>query len=240
MFLLKMHTTIYLQLFTFTILTPQHMNAYTQLWVNPVRETLFGDMPVTSWANYSSALEPWSWFAKARTEVEKGNNQEAAALLQQIIHTPGLESRHYLRAHHFMGQLGYRMDQEKQLLGVVVEVALPEGLDLLAAYSDYTARYYNYSAAGIVWERPNMSIDPEIRQVLEAGQVIMNRIGPWQGGRPEAPQTGHTRINLLTSEGLHFGEGPMQMLMNDSLAGRMLQAAIALMSRLIDAEDSNK
>jgi hypothetical protein len=139
-----------------------------------------------------------------------------------------------------MRQLGYRMNQEKELLGVVVEVAMPEGLDLLAVYSDYTARYYNYSGAGVVWERPNESIDREVAQVIQAGQVIMNRVGPWEGQRPGSPKTGHTRINLLTSEGLHFGEAPMSVLMNDSLGGPMLQAAIALMSRLIKIAESGK
>jgi hypothetical protein len=209
------------------------MNAYTQLSVNPIRETLFGDMPIHSWGSHSL-------FAEARTEMERGNNHAAAAILQQLIETPHLESRHYLQAHHFMRQLGFRMNQPKKLLGVVIEVALPEGLDLLAAYSDYTARYYNYSGAGIVWEHPNTTIDKEITQVLEAGQQIMNRIGPWEGQRPEAPKTGHARINLLTSEGLHFGEAPMSVLMNDSLGGPMLQAAIALMSRLIDMSESRK
>lgn len=215
------------------------MHTHTQISANPIRETLFGDMPVTSWGSNSSA-EPWASFAKARAEMEKDNNQMAVHFLQQIIQMPGLESRHYLQAYHFMRQLGYRMVQEKQLLGVVVEVALPEGLDLLAAYSDQTARYYNFSGAGIVWERPNESLNHEISQVLQAGQTIMNRIGPWEGERLGAPKTGHARINLLTSEGLHFGEGPMSVLMNDTLGGTMLKAAINLMSRLIDTAEAKK
>jgi hypothetical protein len=216
------------------------MNAHTQLSANPIRETLFGDMPIDAWASHVSSAVPWTLFAKARAEMEKKNEAAAARILQQVIQTPGLESRHYLQARHFMHQLGYRMDQEKTLLGVVVEVAMPEGLDLLAAYSDYTARYYNFSGAGIVWERPNESINKEISQVLQAGQVIMNRIGPWEGERLGAPKTGYGRINLLTTEGLHFGEGPMNVLMNDTLGGTMLKAAIALMSRLIDMSEAKK
>jgi hypothetical protein len=217
------------------------MNAYiqSQLSINPIRETLFGDMPITSWGS-NVPVEPWSLFVQARAEMEKNDSQAAASILQQIIQMQGLESRHYLQAYHFMRQIGYRMDQEKELLGVVVEVAMPEGLDLLAAYSDYTARYYNFSGAGIVWDRPNESLHHEISQVLQAGQTIMHRIGPWEGERLGAPKTGHARINLLTSDGLHFGEGPMSVLMNDTLGGPMLKAAIALMSRLIDIAEAKK
>jgi hypothetical protein len=217
----------------------KNMHTHTQISINPIRETLFGDMPIDSWANHSNA-EPWTSFAKAKAEIERDNKQMAAHFLQQVIQMPGLESRHYLQAHHFMRQLGYQMNQEKELLGVVVEVAMPEGLDLLAAYSDYTARYYNFSGAGIIWERPDTSINKEITQVLQSGQVIMNRIGRWEGERPQAPRTGHARINLLTNEGLHFGEGPMSVLMNDTLGGPMLKAAINLMSRLINVAEAKK
>jgi hypothetical protein len=36
----------------------------------------------------------------------------------------------------------------------------------------------------------------------------MERIGPWAGPRPVRPKRkAIARINLLTSDGLHFGEG---------------------------------
>jgi hypothetical protein len=157
-----------------------------------------------------------------------------AGALLEIVQMPGLESRHYLQAHHFIRQLGYRLQGHKQLLGVVVKVAMPEGLDLLAVYEDYTARYYNYSGTGGVWERPNTFLDAEIGQVLQDGQAIMERIGPWAGPRPGAPKEGNARINLLTSDGLHFGEGPMHLLMNDPLGGTLLRASLRLIEKLMD------
>jgi hypothetical protein len=227
-------------IYLFTFYFKSIMNTNTQISTNNIRETLFGDKPLTSWGKTSSTGEPWFSFTKAKNLIESGNDLAAVGTLQEILQMSGLESRHYLQAHHFMRELGYQMDQEKELLGVVVEVALPEGLDLLAAYSDYTARYYNFSGSGVVWERPNRSLDEDITQVLQAGQVILDRIGPWDGARPDAPKTGNVRINLLTSAGLHFGEGPMNLLMNDQLGGTMLQAAIRLMERLIDITEIKK
>ncbi len=205
-----------------------------QVPANDIRETLFGDMPLSDWATGKPAAEPWASFARAKALTESGDDPEAAGALLEIVQTPGLESRHYLQAHHFIRQLGYRLHGEKQLLGVVVEVAMPEGLDLLAVYDDHTARYYNYSGAAGVWERPNAFLDEEIGQVLQAGQTIMERIGPWAGPRPDAPREGNAQINLLTSDGLHFGEGPMHLLMNDQLGGALLRASLRLIEKLMD------
>ncbi len=201
---------------------------------NQIRETLFGDMPLSAWGTGKPAAEPWASFARAKALLESGDDPEAAGALLEIVQMPGLESRHYLQAHHFIRQLGYRLQGEKQLLGVVVEVAMPEGLDLVAVYDDYTARYYNYSGSGAVWERPNAFLDEEMSEVLQAGQAIMERIGPWAGPRPGAPKEGNARINLLTSDGLHFGEGPMNLLMRDQLGGALLKAALRLIERLMD------
>jgi hypothetical protein len=121
----------------------------------------------------------------------------------------------------------------KQVLGVVVEVGLEGGLDLLAAYADHTARYYNYSGAGVVWEHADASLDAQIDVLLACGQTISDVIGPWEGERPAPPPTGEVRINLLTASGLNFGQAPFEVLSRDSLAGPALAAATALMQSLI-------
>ncbi len=117
--------------------------------------------------------------------------------------------------------------------GVVVEVGLEGGLDLLAAYADHTARYYNFSGAGVVWEHADDSIDAQIDALLACGQTICDRIGPWEGERPGPPPAGQARINLLTPSGLHFGQGPFELLSRDGLGGPALAAATALMQSLI-------
>jgi hypothetical protein len=202
-----------------------------------IRETLFGDMPLSRWTPLATqtASEPWASFERTRHFIETGEAQSATATLQGILDVPGLESRHYLQAYHFLAELGVAPIQElsKNVLGVVVEVGMKGGLDLVAAYADHHARYYNYSGAGVVWERPNGTLDTTIDELLRAGGAVAQVIGPWKEKRPPAPTNGRARLNLLTPSGLHFGEGPLDTLAKDKLGGPVIASAFRLMQELI-------
>jgi hypothetical protein len=204
---------------------------------NPIRETLFGDMPLERWprGEVSSDSVPWSTFVSARSHLAAGRQSEAVACWRQVVERPGLEPRHYLQAWHFLRQHGQQSppDVAKQVFGVVVEVAMPEGLDLLAAYTDRSARYYNYSGAGVVWEHPDASLDTSIDQLLEASTQVVARIGPWEEARPGPPPRDSARLSFLTPSGLHFGQGPTSALSRDPLGGRVLQLATDLMRALV-------
>ena len=200
-----------------------------------IRDTLFGDLPLEAWPpGNGPGGEPWQSFVAAREAVAAGRMDDAIAAWQQVSTMPRLESRHYAQAWHFLRAQGVQppADRAKQLLGVVLEVPMENGLDLLAAYPDYSARYYNYTGAGEIWDRPDPSLDPLIDDVLRAGQQILNAIGPWEEARPAAPPAGQLRINLLSPAGLHFGQGPFNDLAADPLAKPAVEAGTALMTRL--------
>ena len=203
-----------------------------------VRETLFGDMPLEDWPSNDASSQdfPWSLFVSAQSDLAAGRIDEAVASWRQVLAHPGLEPRHYLQAWHFLRQQGMRPPAgiAQQVLGVVVEVALPKGLDLLAAYSDHSARYFNYSGAAVVWEHPDSSMDSVIDQLFEAANQVVSRIGPWEKPRPAAPPRDQARLSFLTPGGLHFGQGPMAALSRDPLGGRALQSATELMRSLVD------
>jgi hypothetical protein len=204
---------------------------------NSIRETLFGDVPLDQWpgGDTSSETFPWSAFISARSHLAAGNQGDAIACWRQILDQPGLEPRQYLQAWHFLRQNGQLPTPEiaKQVLGVVVEVGMPGGVDLLAAYPDYSARYYNYSGSGIVWEHPDTSLNSPIDQLLEASRQVVAQIGPWEQARPTPPQRDQARLSFLTPSGLHFGQGPMAALSRDPIGGRVLQLATVLMRALI-------
>lgn len=202
-----------------------------------LRDTLFGDVPLDEWPAGGAASEVWPWgaFVSAREHLAAGREAEAIAQWRQILEQPDLEPRCALQAWHFLRAQGQPPppDVAKQLLGVVVEVALPGGLDLLAAYPDHSARYYNFSGAGIIWERPDGSLDAIIDQLLDAAVENVAQIGLWEEERPGPPPTGSVRLSFLTPSGLHFGQGPMAVLSRDPLGGRVLQVATGLMQALI-------
>jgi hypothetical protein len=118
--------------------------------------------------------EPWESFVKSREFSTGGDNERAQQCLHEILSMNHLESRHYLQAWNFLRASGstHLLTRQKHLYGVVIEVALDEGVDVIAAYEDHTARYINHSGAGVVWEHPSDSLDELIDDLLNEGRRI--------------------------------------------------------------------
>jgi hypothetical protein len=202
-----------------------------------MRDTLFGNLPLDQWPPSKSAgsdAEPWTSFLRAQEAIGRNKRDEAVRLWQGIAQMPNLESRHTLQAWHYLRQHGAQpaVQQAKTVYGVVVEVSMKQGLDILAAYLDGTARYYNYSGSGIVWERPNGVLDAPIKALLDAGQQIALMIGPWEQERPPAPTGGQVRLSMLTPSGIHFGQGTFETLGQDPKGQLLISTATTLMQQM--------
>ena len=107
----------------------------------------------------------------------------------------------------------------------MVELGLEDGLDVLAAYKDGTARYINYTGSMVIWEayiHQSMAIT---NKLFEASENIVNQIGPWNQPRRPYPMQQNMRISFLCTDALYFGEGPINVLFNDPMAAPALQAA---------------
>lgn len=207
--------------------------------VNPIRETLFGDMPLYAWAHGETSSSPWVEFHAAQQKLDVGDTAGATKHLHEIVGMHGLEPRHTLQAWTELRRLGVSPESDaRQLLGVVIEVALDEGLDMLAAYVDHSARYINYSGAAVLWDHADPSLDDAIDELLDAARAILQQIGPWEGPRPPAPPTGQARISMLAPGGLFFGQAPLQTLMTDPLAAPAMNAALKLMQALIEKSEA--
>ena len=72
-----------------------------------------------------------------------------------------------------------------------------------------------------------------IDALLTAGQRVADAIGPWKEPRRGPPPNGHVRLNMLTASGLHFGEGPFEILSTDPTGGPVIAAGTVLMQALI-------
>jgi hypothetical protein len=204
-----------------------------------IRNTLFGDVPLADLVRAHPKVpltEPWASFQRARDMKETEELPAAREAVRGILKMPDIETRVFLQACHTLRELGDNPPpgREKQVLGVVVEIGMPKGLDLVAAYRDHRARYFNYSGAGVLWERRDDSLDGLIDELLLAGTQVAQAIGPWTKARPPEPKNGTARINLLTPSGIHLGQGPVEALSQDAMGGPILSAAFGLMKRLVE------
>jgi hypothetical protein len=68
--------------------------------------------------------------------------------------------------------------QRKELLGIVVEVGLDGGLDTVAAYKDFRARYINQSGKMLIWETRDPKVDAKIKNLFTSADKVVEKIGP--------------------------------------------------------------
>ncbi|WP_223648952.1 hypothetical protein [Hymenobacter psoromatis] len=148
--------------------------------------------------------------------------------LRQVAHDTQLEARARLLAYRRLLALG-DPEPTKELLGVVVEVGLPGGLDVLAAYPDGSARYLNQAEKLLVWDAATPDSTRLIEQLLAASRQVARQIGPWLEARRPYPPAGAVRLTFLMSDGLYFGEGPFEVLQADPLGGPVIAAATQLL-----------
>lgn len=161
---------------------------------------VYGDASVEEWAAQGGGDhgEPWTSFEQARQLGRAGRTAEAARIWQQIASTEGLESRQVLQAWHFLRHAGLvpPPEQARLALGVVAEMPVTGGHDLLAAYRDGSARYLNCSGSALALEDwSQTAIQTAIGTWIAIGQVIADAAGPVGTAIPAAapgrPRAGH-------------------------------------------------
>jgi hypothetical protein len=154
--------------------------------------------------------------------------------LQKIIDDSSSDPRIKILAYNKQLANGYKLGK-KELLAVIVEVGLDNGLDVLASFNNGTARYISQTGKMIAWETATDEKANELTKALFTNsQAIVNQIGPWDKPRKVHPAKGIARISFLVSDGLYFGEGPMNVLFNDPMASAALNSATQLMQYLTE------
>jgi hypothetical protein len=122
----------------------------------------------------------------------------------------------------------------KKLLGVIIEVGLKGGLDVLAAFPDCRLRYINHVEKMSVFEASPPDIETKIRKLLDASQRVVEKIGPWDKARLAPPGNGLIRMTFLVSDGLYLGQGPMDVLQRDAMAGPIFAAGTQLLQAVVN------
>lgn len=155
------------------------------------------------------------------------------ATLRALADDVGVESRLRLLAVNRLRAEG-RDTGPKQLHGIVAEVALDGGLDTLAAYADGRVRYINQTGKMSIIEGQVPELTDKITKLFDAAKPLVARIGPWDKERLPPPTKGNVRLSFLVSDGLYFGNGPMEQLSRDPLGGPVLLAAAELLNATVE------
>ena len=174
-------------------------------------------------ANFQGAIEdPW--------KVLFADPKDTAGL-EALASNLSEESRLRILAFNAMGKKAASA-HPKELLGVVIEVGLEEGLDTLAAYKDLRARYINQSGKMIIWETNAPTVDERIKSLFQDAARVVEKIGPWEKARLPPPTNGLMRMTFLVSDGLYFGQGTMKDLQRDPLGAPVVNSATELLIEL--------
>lgn len=96
--------------------------------------------------------------------------------LRAIAEDESQESRLRMLAYNRLREMGASVPTKK-LLGVVVEVGLEHGLDVVAAYPDGRARYINQVEKMSVFETAPPEVAAKIPPLLAAAQEVVNQSG---------------------------------------------------------------
>lgn len=155
-----------------------------------------------------------------------------ADALRAIADDAEEEGRVRMLAYNRLREMG-QMVPEKVLLGVIVEVPLEGGLDVLAAFTDGGVRYINHSEKMSFVEGD--TFPRQVGLLLEASRRVVERIGPWTEARLPPPSRGMVRMSFLVSDGLYFGQGPMDEMVMDPIGGPVIGASHELLQGVVDA-----
>ena len=204
-----------------------NISPYNDATLNVMYNQLFCDIPELY--NNHAAGYPWDVLFN-----NKSSNQQLLSLASDVK----AGSRINLLAYNQLKTKGYPVDS-KELLGVIIEVGLENGLDVVAAFKDGTARYINQSGKLIIWETKTEESEKLGDNLFAASLEVVSKIGAWDKARLPQPGKDQIRINFLVAEGLYFGQGPFEVLARDAMGGPVIHAAQQLLTFLTDKALAN-
>jgi hypothetical protein len=165
-----------------------------------------------------------SWINKNETITKRA--------LMDIVNDDKAESRIKFLSAYYALKKSVKID-EKIYFGTILEVPVNGKYDILAFYSDLTARYYNHGNNVIVYEGGKSDIDKIIDETNSVSKAVCRVIGPWEDKRLPRPTGDTTRFTYLMSDGLYFGQGPIDEMSKDEMGSAILGSGANLMSQLI-------
>lgn len=177
---------------------------------DPIRQMLFASQSLKEQVarmQLNGALGPLATIAEAAKWVDAGQKSEAIAQLRSVLEMPQLETRLALWVWSALRELGVEPDATHafEVLGAIIEVPSHGAYDTLAAYSDGTARYLNFSGHAIFWDTADAQVHALCRAFVNSTIPASSRATPRTD--LSLPQTG-ARVTLLTRAGNYAFDNP--------------------------------
>jgi len=210
----------------FNLFSKKSTVPYKDEALNKIYNLLFCDNIGLYKTETKSSDYPWDILLADTIDIDK---------LKVITQDKSLEARQRILAYNLLLSNNSSVTQ-KELLGVIVEVALLGGLDVLAAFSEGGVRYINHSEKLLVWEAQTEQSNDLINKLFSDSMNVVHKIGPWNNERKPFPRKGMVRLTFLVSDGLYFGEGPFEILESDPMGGPVISSATQLMTFLTQQE----
>lgn len=199
------------------------------LYTNASLDPLVAGLPDEARSSF-----PWCNFIAAHEALKQGNKEVAISELTQIAGVEGLEARVRLQIWHTLVSLGVLpVDKLRGYTqGVFIENHTAQGLEIVAGYSDYSARYWNNIGGGVIWDARDPDIDKLIFNLLSAGFEISKRIGVGLRDTLPVPEKGNIRIFIMAYDGSTVGEGPYGQLSKEPMGRVAIDAGAKLIQAL--------
>lgn len=144
------------------------------------------------------------WLAVAAAQRGAGNLVEAKAAARHLLSAK--ETRTHIEAWTVLRELGETppASQAEEVLGVVVELALDEGVVIIAGFSDGAARYFFSRGGGVIGDNMPESVKQAAKSLTQTAAPLARTMAT--GVRRELPANKHVRVTLLTPSGMHAAE----------------------------------
>jgi len=198
-------------------------------------ELLFADQTLddvlTSLDKKAAREGAWILLSKAAEHMQQARVDRAAKVLLKVAGNPAMETRILLWSWTALRSLGFhpKSHEADDIKGVVIQVPMDSGADVLAAYADETARYVNHSGKIIVWELADTTITAIIRKLLESCEHLCGVVVDASANHSVKDMV---RVTLLTFNGNRFAEASMQSLASNPI-NQVLAVGAELMTNLI-------
>lgn len=208
-----------------------------------MRRLLYGDLPIDEWppddggSSGEAWAEPWTRFIQARAHLANGD-QDLAIREWSNVANPifGWEPRQVLQAWHLLRDQGIVPDASiaDEVLGVVAEVALDGGHDVLAAYADGSVRFLHHLGGGSIFEPPAPEpVGSAAAQWLAVASSLVGEVAPWAGDSSLAAPPGESRFVLLTRAGHRAVAGDDATMAASAVASQLLGSGAALLQAVV-------